>query len=128
MAAIWPLALPQTPLVNGYKESQPSHLLRSQTDTGPAKVRRRGHAKPVSITATYLMTEQQLDLFDSFATGTIMGGALAFDWWDARNLRYVRARIVPQGEDVLYERQPHGTTLRWQVTLRLEVFPDAPLT
>ena len=53
--AIWPLTLPQLPLVSGYSESMPSNLIRSETDTGPAKVRRRGNAKPVTVQASYIM-------------------------------------------------------------------------
>ena len=69
--AIWPLTLPQSPLISGYSESMPSTLLRSETETGPAKVRRRGNAKPVTVQATYIMSTEHMELFDTFVYKTV---------------------------------------------------------
>ena len=128
--AIWPLTLPQSPLISGYSESMPSTLLRSETETGPAKVRRRGNAKPVTVQATYIMSTEQMELFDTFVYKTVGGGAVCFDWprprFKSGDGRYVRARIVPSSNG-LYDRSVvDSTTDFWNVTLSLEIFPDVP--
>lgn len=40
--AIWPPVLPQTPQRNGWKDSAPNDLIRTDMDTGTSKARRRG--------------------------------------------------------------------------------------
>ena len=128
--AIWPLTLPQMPLISGYSESMPSNLIRSETDTGPAKVRRRGNAKPVTVQASYIMNTEQMELLDTFMYETIGGGAVCFDWprprFKSGDGKYVRARIVPSSNG-LYDRSVvDSTTDFWNVTLTLEIFPDVP--
>ena len=76
----WPASLPQAPLVEGYGEAPPDLLVRSQTDVGWAKTRRRATAGPTRITATYAMTGAQLAVFESFLSGDIADRTLAFDW------------------------------------------------
>ena len=128
--AIWPLTLPQMPLISGYSESMPSNLIRSETDTGPAKVRRRGNAKPVTVQASYIMNTEQMELLDTFMYETIGGGAVCFDWprprFKSGDGKYVRARIVPSSNG-LYDRSVvDSTTDFWNVTFTLEIFPDVP--
>ena len=125
---IWPLTLPQRPLRSGFKESVPNNLLTSPMDTGPAKVRRRSNAKPVPLSITYVLKDTQLLILDDFVENVLAGGAICFDWPHPRTGEYVRARLSPQSEDVLYDKQLYQDTLRWQIQLKLEVFPDAPLT
>lgn len=127
MAAIWPLMLPQRPQKTGFQEKAPNNLIRSDMDTGPAKVRRRGGAKPWQVSASYVLTAEQLASLNLFATETIANGALCFDWPHPVRNEYVRARLVG-GSDALYSPQPWGATLAWQVTLTIEWWPGAPLT
>ncbi len=125
---IWPLGLPQRPLRSNFKESMPSNLLTSSMGTGPAKIRRRGNAKPVPFSVTYALTDTQLAILDEFTDATIAGGAICFDFPHPRTGQYMRVRLSPQSEDALYDKQYFGKTLRWQIQLKLEAFPDAPLT
>lgn len=129
----WPLALPQKPLADGYSETVPNTLLRSETDTGPAKVRRRGGAKPYTIKANYLLSTEQCEVLDSFLMDTLGGGARCFDWprpMFHRNadgsFRRVRARIVPSQDGLYTKNFASGLVDRWNVTLTLEIFPDVP--
>lgn len=128
--AIWPLTLPQTPLISGYSETMPSTLLRSETETGPAKVRRRGNAKPVTVQASYILNTEQMELLDTFVYEIIGGGAVCFDWprprFKSGDGGYVRARLIP-ASDGLYSRSVvDSTTDFWNVTLSLEIFPNIP--
>ena len=129
---VWPPALPQSPIANGYKESMPSNLLRSEAEYGPAKVRGRGGAKPVKVTASYILSTEEAEILDRFVYDSIGGGAVCFDWPRPRfstyheGIKYVRARIVPSS-DGLYTKSSVGNTVDyWQVELTLEIFPDVP--
>ena len=90
----WPASLPQAPLVDGYGETPPDLIVRSQTDVGWAKTRRRATAGPTRITATYAMTGAQLAAFESFLASDIADRTLAFDWPRPRTGATVSVRIV----------------------------------
>lgn len=122
----WPTALPQAPLKDGYSDTAPDQLLRSDMESGPAKVRRRGTAKPHVAACTYVFTDEEATIFEDFALGTLAGGALAFDWWHPVLARYVRARLVPSG-DGLFARSYWNGTLAWAYSLSFEYWPDIPV-
>lgn len=129
---VWPPSLPQSPIANGYKESMPSNLIRSDAEYGPAKVRKRGGAKPIVVSASYILSTEEVEILDEFMYESIGGGAICFDWPRPRfsttqdGTRYVRARIVPSS-DSLYNKSNVGNTVDfWQVDLNLEIFPDVP--
>lgn len=123
---IWPAELPQAPQRDGYSDTAPDQLLRSEMESGPVKVRRRGTAKPHVAACTYVFTDAEAQVFETFALDTLAGGALAFDWWHPVLGRYVRARLVPTG-DGLFARSYFGSTLSWQYSLSFEYWPDVPV-
>lgn len=130
---IWPPSLPQSPITNGYKENMPSNLIRSDADYGPAKVRRRGGAKPVTVTASYILSTKEVEILDAFVYDSIGGGAICFDWPRPRfsktkdsGGRYVRARIVPSSDGLYIKSNVGNTVDHWQIDLKLEIFPDVP--
>jgi hypothetical protein len=96
-------------------------------DTGSDKVRRRGTFKPQVVTATYVLTNAQRDVLENFVHNGIAEGALCFDWPYTEQQTYVRARLKP-GSDGLFSLQRYKDTMRWQATLTIEFWPDAPLT
>lgn len=123
---IWPLDLPQAPQRDGWSDTAPNNLLRSEMESGPMKVRRRGNAKPHTAKATYVFTDEEADVFERFALETLAGGAIAFDWWHPTLRRYVRARLAPEG-DGLFSKQYWGGTYAWQYSLTFEYWPDVPV-
>lgn len=129
---IWPPSLPQTPLTNGYKESMPTNIIRSETETGPAKVRKRGGSKPVTVNASYILSTEQMEVFDTFVYGSLAGGAKCFDWPRPRfstsedGTKYVRARLVPSSDSLYTKSNVSNTVDFWQVDLAIEIFPDIP--
>lgn len=132
-SVIWPHALPQTPVLNGYKEQMPSNLIRSDAEYGPAKVRKRGGAKPVTVNASYILSTQEAEILDDFVYNSIAGGAICFDWPRPRfsktkegDNRYVRARLVPSSDSLYSKSNVSNTVDFWQVDLTLEIFPDVP--
>lgn len=127
MGAVWPPDLPQAPQRGGYSEKYPNQLLRSDMDTGAAKVRRRGTSKPHNLTVKYVMYEDELELFKLFVSEALQEGAICFDWPHPVLRRYVRARMVG-GQDSLFTESPFGDTLCFEINFILEFWPHAPLT
>ncbi len=77
--ATWPSTLPQEFMEDGYSESPPDNLIRTQTDTGPGKIRKRSTAASRKIQGQLLFTAAQKTIFESFFETTIGYGSLAFD-------------------------------------------------
>lgn len=128
MALIWPLTLPQRPQRNGYSHAISNETIRSSMDTGPNKVRYRGGNKPEIVTATYVLNKTQKNILTTFLTSTAKSGAICFDWPcpDNGTLEYVLARFCSDNE-ILASFTPMAAR-HWQVTIKLEIWPSAPLT
>lgn len=125
MAAIWPTSLPQAPELSSFTDKLPNNLIRSEMDTGDAKVRRRGQSKAWTASATYHLTNEQTTTLRTFAMDVIAGGALCFDWpHPTRGV--VRARLQASN-DSLFESSQVAPDLT-KVTLSVEYWPDAPTT
>lgn len=80
--AAWPGGLPTYLLTDGYVQAFGDGRIRSQTDTGPGKVRRRSTAMPEPIVGAMLMTTAQIATLRTFVQTTIFGGTVAFDFTD----------------------------------------------
>ena len=81
----WPGTLPTAPLY-GWTEVPGDGLVRTKTDAGPAKVRRRFSSTPAQFSVQFPMTETQatrlIDFYSNSSDGTpagTAGGALTFD-------------------------------------------------
>ncbi|MCW5697378.1 MAG: hypothetical protein KIS96_11690 [Bauldia sp.] len=84
MAETWPSSLPQSLKLDDYEEKAPNMVLRSQTDMGPGKTRRRSSAVPSTLSGSMVMTQAQLitlvgpDRRTGFFGTAIQGGADRF--------------------------------------------------
>ena len=67
------------PLLAGYTLNQQSNLLRSEMDSGQARVRRRFANVPSTISATWLFTENQAAWFSAFIEQGLVGGIAWFE-------------------------------------------------
>lgn len=92
----WPADLPQSPLINGFKDRLPALTVRSQPDVGPAKVRRRFTSAVRPMTFNFLMTSEQLTSFETFFIETLQGGALAFDFVHPRTEETISLRFLQE--------------------------------
>jgi hypothetical protein len=111
------MELPQSPLNEPFSYAVGSALVRTQMDAGAAKVR-RSLSKPVDlISATYLWTDSERDVFKNFVENTIQGGALPFQYALCGG-DYMLVRLVPEGE-TLYTISRQSN--KWSVTVTLEV-------
>ncbi len=116
--ARWPSTLPRQMMLDGQGETLPDGLLRSDTDAGPAKVRRRSSATPWEMSGTFRMSHTQYDAFRAFIDADLAGGALPFEFPDQRDCAgWLLARIKPG--DVTAARIGTG----WHVSLKIEVLP-----
>lgn len=115
--ASWPITLPPITTPDGYSETTPDVLLRTNMDAGPAKVRRRFTAGVRPITISHVLTAAEVDILDTFVVTTIEGGALTFTMDDPRTQVTKTFRLI---------EQPTYTGVggdNYQVSLKLEILP-----
>jgi hypothetical protein len=119
MPATWPATLPQEILVDGNSEAMGDGRLRSQTDTGPGKVRRRSTAMARPLSGSMMMSDDQLDAFEEFVLDDLGGGSLPFLFPKTRGGE--GTWLVRFGEDMPSWANV-GPDL-WTVTMSLEILP-----
>lgn len=74
----WPSTLPQAWLNEGYQETMPDVMIRTEMDAGPAKSRRRFTAQVTPIKAAMLLTTAEKGYLETFFNTTTAGGSLSF--------------------------------------------------
>lgn len=90
----WPATLPSRPLLEGATESWPDVVIRSNTDTGPAKLRQRYTAGVTRFYAQFVLNSTQVGTFETFFKTTISNGATAFTMANPRTGTSVTMRFV----------------------------------
>src|SRR5215207_10310859 len=78
MPETWPVGLPQCFTFDSLATGLADNRLRSQTDTGPAKVRPRSSAGPRPLSGQMVMTHAQIATLETFVETTLLGGSLPF--------------------------------------------------
>jgi hypothetical protein len=116
----WPTTLPQVPQ-KGYSETGGMNIIRTQTDTGPAKMRRRADS-PATLSCSFLMSTTQVNTFETFVT-TSLNGVLRFYFTHPRKQTTVEVRIVPQGNSGDLYTLTYLSPVYWRVNLTLEILP-----
>jgi hypothetical protein len=121
MAVIqWPTTLPQVPQ-KGFQETVGVNILRSQTDAGPAKQRRRA-SRPNEMTLSFIMTTAECDILETFVKDTIKGVS-RFTFPHPRKLgTNIDARIIPGSTGEFFTLQYLAPGF-WTTSLKLEVMP-----
>jgi hypothetical protein len=113
--AVWPSTLPAA-LEGQYREVRQDALIRSQSDMGPAKVRRRYTATPTVVIHAMYLSDTELATLNTFYDTTITGGALSFSYPHPRTGATVTARFAEP-----YEIQKLANY--WSVACKLEILP-----
>lgn len=80
MTAVWPLTLPQSPLINTWKEEPLDDTIIYDTDAGEPPIRARSTGVFWICSAEFLLTESQRTAFWAFFLTTIKKGSLPFTW------------------------------------------------
>lgn len=113
----WPESLPCF-TVEDFGENHGENRLRSQNDTGPAKVRRRQSAAPRPLQLGCVVTREQLASFRSFYDETLLSGVLPFTIPDQTA---AGVWLVRFGEDAY--QISRFSAQRWFLRLSLEILP-----
>ena len=76
----WPTAdsFPTAPLL-GWTEKPGKNVIRSETDSGPAKLRRRFTSAPSEFSMSFALTEDQATSLLTFFTDSCASGVKTFD-------------------------------------------------
>lgn len=118
MATIdFPEGLP-LPLRNGYDTNHVSPLMRTEMQTGRARQRRRYTSVPTMASVSWIMTEQQAQLFEAFFRWTLVDGT---EWFNV-------TLCTPLGlkpYEARFAEMYNGPTLtgrnHWTFTAELEI-------
>jgi len=116
---IWPTSLPQMPL-DSYSETTGVSVIRTQPDSGPAKMRRRAR-RPDTLSVQYNMSTSQVETLRAFVQDTLRG-TTRFGYTHPRTGSIVEVRIIPQGDGQMYTTS-YILPDYWRVSLELEVLP-----
>ena len=116
---IWPTQLPQVPQ-KGFQESVGINIIRSQTDAGPAKQRRRA-SRPNDMDLNFIMTTEQTQILEEFIK-TDLNGVSRFKFKHPRLGTIIDVRIVPQGGGEFF-RLVYLAPGFWTTSLKLEIMP-----
>ena len=109
----WPDTLPQGWLIDGYQETLPDVVQRTEMDAGPAKSRRRFTCQVTPIKARLLLTDTEKGYLETFFNTTTAGGSLSFTYpHDGSDvLRFVKSPTISK------------SGLHWSVDFELEKLP-----
>lgn len=118
-SVVFPGTLPAMPNTD-YTETGGVNIIRSPTDSGPAKQRKRG-SKPQQLSISYNMAPEQVVIFEDFVKNTL-NGVKRFGWTHPRLGTVVEVRIVPQSEGDLYSIS-YISPVKYNVSLQLEILP-----
>lgn len=89
----WPAALPQISLMSGYFEEPEDNVIRSKTDAGPGKARRRYTAVAVPSVMSCILTTDQVATFITWWRDTVFDGSIPFQ--QAHHRTGLTARYLP---------------------------------
>lgn len=143
MTIVWPSTLPLYVNRDGHTRSAGDGRLRSSTDVGPGKVRRRFSSAVRPVAASMPLTARQLAHFEAFWDEGTAGGTLPF-WFPAIGLYGFPLRdddgnrLLTAGGDVIVNRgwwfvrfsatadapswRSRAPDL-WEVSFNLEILP-----
>lgn len=82
------------PLAASYGEEWGDGTARTQTDTGPGKVRLRFTATSDKLRVSYILTEDQVGILRTFYKMSVKMGSIAFDYTHPRNGETVSVRFA----------------------------------
>lgn len=115
---VWPVSLPQLVLRDGYAETEPDVIRRTEMDEGPAKQRPRF---TVGIRPFLVQVELDVDqvvIFQTFYEDTLKDGTIPFSWKHPRTQVNTDFRFVGQPQKMRVQGARN-----WRITMALEVMP-----
>ena len=122
----WPASLPQLYQKGSFSYIPQGNILRTNMDSGIAKVRRLFTGVPNDYSGTMIFDAAQLITFQSFFDITIASGALTFNFPNPFDFgaTTVEVRFKIDTKAAPYSLTPDGDTLDWDIDLNLESIPQ----
>lgn len=120
--AVWPVSLPQYFEV-GVQDTRQQGFIRSQTETGPYKQRKRFTATARLLSGTMLFTGTDRATFETFYKTTLSEGTDAFDFIDPADFSTISARFVQPPTLSAVAGGDTAATAQWRIDLAIEVLP-----
>lgn len=120
--AVWPVSLPQYFEV-GVQDTRQQGFIRSQTETGPYKQRKRFTATARFLSGTMLFTGTDRATFETFYKTTLSEGTDAFDFIDPADFSTISARFVQTPTLSAVAGGDTAETAQWRIDLAIEVLP-----
>lgn len=111
----WPNSLPPFPEADAFQEQDVSQVLRSEMDTGPAKVRRRFTGRVSNFPVRWTLDGVQVSALETFFYDTLGGGSLTFTAKHPRTGANVTLRFLEP-----YTVTPSSHQLLWNVSGKVE--------
>lgn len=116
----WPVTLPQVPQ-KGFQESIGVSVIRTATDAGPAKQRRRAR-RPSTMDLSFILTTAQTQTLESFINNDI-AGVRRFKFPHPRLLgTTVEVRIIPSSDGEFFRLQ-YLAPGYWTTSMKFEILP-----
>lgn len=103
-------------LAEGFEETLPNLVQRSEVDSGPAKQRRVSTGGPSTVTANYLVTSAERNFLEDFYLNEAAGGAVWFEWFHPVKQEARLARFI-DGKPPRY--RPYKPDWIWSVELEV---------
>lgn len=94
-AIFWPSSLPQAPIYGGFQRQRVSSVNSFKPESGPPITSRRNALKTKLYSAEFIMSDLELDRFETFFDVTCKAGALGFYWDHPVNLRQAKWLFDP---------------------------------
>lgn len=116
MPIVWPPTLPALPLI-GWSETFAETRVRTETDSGPAKVRQRYTSGVRKLSLPFALTEAQMADLDDFFTTDTAGGSLRFEYEHTRTGTTYEMRFLAPPQ---FSETDPGL---YRGTIELEVLP-----
>ena len=121
--ADWSSFVPYRFQQGSFSYSQQSGLIRSTTDTGLPKQRRRFTALVKEFSVNIIMTTLEFSYFEAWFNNTIAYGGLPFNFPDPFSGYSTNVIARFKSADEIYTATPNGDSGDWQVSFTLEVVP-----
>ena len=115
---VWPVGLPQIPLRDGYAETEPDVIRRTEMDEGPAKQRPRFTVGIRPFLVQIEVDVDQVTTFQTFYEDTLKDGTIPFSWKHPRTQVNTDFRFIGQPQKMRVQGARN-----WRITMALEVMP-----
>lgn len=80
MTVVWPITLPQELITQGLAEAPPERVIRTKTEFGPTRDRRRTTSGDHSVKGTLSIRQSDYHILEEFYETTTKDGTIRFQW------------------------------------------------